>query len=468
MKGRLLPSHFNHWLFGHICHFHHMPKLPLSKGALLPSHWHLSHIRWRIWRICHFRHSPISPKFANFANNRRFPRGPSWLLICICHTFVGDFGEFFRHIRQFRQSPLSKGALLASHFCHTFAILANSPFLPYSPISPKSPLSKGALLASHWHLSHIRRRFWRIRHFCHIRQFRQNRRFPRGPSCLLICICHTFVGDFGEFAIFAIFANFAKIAAFQGGPLVFSFAFATHSLAILANSPFLPYSPISPKSPLSKGALLSSHLHLPYIRWRFWRMCHFRHIRQFRQNRRFPRGPSWLHIGICHTFAGDFGEFAIFAIFAIRQFRQNRRFPRGPSCLLICICHTFVGDFGESAIFAIFANFAKIAAFQGGPLGFTLAFVTHSPTILANSPFLPYSPISPKSPLSKGALLSSHLHLPHIRWRFWRIRHFRHIRQFRQNRHFPRGPSCLLICICHTFAGDFGEFAIFAIFAIIP
>ena len=326
--------------------------------------------------------------------NCRFPRGPSCLLIDICHTFAGEFGEFaifaifanFAKIAAFQGGPLGFSFAFATQL---LVILVNSPFSPYSSI-------------------------------------RQNRRFPRGPSCLLICICHTFVGDFGEFAIFAIFANFAKIAAFQGGPLVFSFAFATHSLAILANSPFSPYSPISPISPLSKGALLSSHLHLPYIRWRFWRMCHFRHIRQFRQNRRFPRGPFWLHIGICHTFAGDFGEFAIFAIFA---------------------------------------NFAKIAAFQGGPLVFSFAFATHSLAILANSPFSPYSPISPKSPLSKGALLASHWHLSHIRQRFWRIRHFCHIRQFRQNRRFPRGPSCLLICICHTFVGDFGEFAIFAIFA---
>ena len=95
-------------------------------------------------------------------------------------------------------------------------------------IAPKSLLSKGALLSSNWHLLHICRQFWRIRHFRHIHQFRQNRCFPRGPSCLLICICHTFIGDFGEFAIFAIFVNFAKIVAFQGGPLGFSLAFATH------------------------------------------------------------------------------------------------------------------------------------------------------------------------------------------------------------------------------------------------
>ena len=89
-----------------------------------------------------------------------------------------------------------------------------------------------------------RRRFWRI---CHFRQIYTNSPLSKGPSCLLICICLPLAGDFGEFVIFA------KFAAFQGAPLIFSFAFASHSLAILVNLPFSPY------SPLSKGTLLLSH-----------------------------------------------------------------------------------------------------------------------------------------------------------------------------------------------------------------
>ena len=154
-----------------------------------------------------------------------------------------------------------QGAPLAFSFAFASlspAIVANSPCVPISPILP---LSKGPLLPSHLHWPLTNRRFWLIRHFCHIHQFRQIRhfprgplfpshlhlpptnrrfwqirRFPRGPSCLLICICLPLAGDFGKFAKFTHFP---------------------------------------------KGPFFPSHLHLPPTRRRFWRIRHFRHIHRF-------------------------------------------------------------------------------------------------------------------------------------------------------------------------------------------
>ena len=109
---------------------------------------------------------------------------------------------------------------------------------------------------------------------------------------------------------------------------------------------------------LSKGALLSSHLHWPpSCCWPNFAICVI-----FAKFAGVTRGPYCLLIGIGLQFVGNFDQFAIFARFA-----KFTGFRRGPSWLLICIGLQVVGNFDPFAIFARFTKFAKFACFPRGP-----------------------------------------------------------------------------------------------------
>ena len=76
-------------------------------------------------------------------------------------------------------------------------------------------------------------------------------RFPRGPSCLLICIGLQVVGDFDQFAIFARFTGFPResycLLICIGLQVVGDF---DQGLPFLADSPNLPNSPAFQGGPL--------------------------------------------------------------------------------------------------------------------------------------------------------------------------------------------------------------------------
>ena len=175
--------------------------------------------------------------------------------------------------------------------------------------------------------------------------FRQIRRFPRGPFSQLICFRQTL------WRIFAKFAIFTKFTAFDRAVLPKSFA---------SSNP----------------------------------LANFRQIRHFRQIRRFPRGPLSQPSCFRQTVWRVFAKFVIFAKFAtftkfaafdgallpksfassnplanVRQIcrlRQIRRLPRGTLSQLVCFCQT---------LWQIFTKFAIFAAFTRALLARSFAFV---------------------------------------------------------------------------------------------
>ena len=95
---------------------------------------------------------------------------------------------------------------------------------------------------------------------------------------------------------------------------------------------------------------------------RFCHICHFCQIRQIRQIRRLSKGAllsSHLHWppSCCWR---DFAIFAIFARFA--KFAKFAGFKRGPSCLLICIgLQVVVGEILPYLLFLLLGAFLDIS-----------------------------------------------------------------------------------------------------------
>ena len=246
------------------------------------------------------------------------------------------------------------------HFCQGPSRKLISIETPFGKISSHlldSSLSLGSFEPPHFLLSNP------------LANFRQIRRFPRGPLSQLICFRQTLWRIFAKFAIFVKFAAFAKFAALERSLLPKSFALS---------------------NPLANFCQIGH----------FCQICHFRQIRRFRQIRLFPRGPLSQPICFRQTVWRIFAKFAVFAKFAtftkfaafdgallrksfassnplanvsqIRHFRQIHRFcqirrlPRGALSHLIC--------FGQT-LWQIFAKFAIFAAFTRALLARSFAFL---------------------------------------------------------------------------------------------